>query len=314
MIVNRFAEEMDFPRDVVTTSRLDDGRDIGRTSPSPKPGASKRSRQSQYLSGESLSNRVSFYIDDVVVPSNSGDLTPDLRRQPSFKMFKDIVLGNESPALRRSIKSRSKVLRHHSDLSSMRKPSRLQRKRSANRRPLVRHESLERRTDNCGGGGRYLGADHHLRASSVRSSGRLRRQDSAISRHSSASRRSSPAVKLPRKDLPPKERRRRIVVLIVVLTCLFLVSCSVLAVIITLTHRSFHSSTYVPDNSSFLNISDTVRKQNEQHQNSLSREGETGGGLFNLFCSPERNQYGHFLPVSVRRLNTQPPNYCTASS
>jgi hypothetical protein len=49
---------------------------------------------------------------------------------------------------------------------------------------------------------------------------------------------------MPHKDLHPKERRRRIVVLVVVITFLFLVACSVLAVVVTLTHSSFHRNAY----------------------------------------------------------------------
>jgi hypothetical protein len=49
---------------------------------------------------------------------------------------------------------------------------------------------------------------------------------------------------MPHKELHPKERRRRIVVLMVVITFLFLVACSVLAVVVTLTHSSFHRNSY----------------------------------------------------------------------
>ena len=108
-----------------------------------------------------------------------------------------------------------RLTRHTSDLSHVSRPPRLQRKRSADSR---------RSTDS--------------------GSSRLKRQESNNSRKKSSD---DPGLKLPFKELPPKERRRRVVVVLVASTFVFLVACSVLAVVITLTHSSFHGNNYLPD-------------------------------------------------------------------
>ncbi|XP_063216819.1 uncharacterized protein LOC134527801 isoform X2 [Bacillus rossius redtenbacheri] len=234
MIANRFVED---------AISLDGNEPTARSMVALglRPGSARRLHASGMTHAESLSNRVSFFIDDAVTRADS---ECELRRE-----------REPSPLPRRGGGgARSKVSRHHSDLSAVRRPSRLQRRRSASRRPLARHESLER--------GASLRSTAH----------RVRRQDSAAS---SSRAQPTAAVLLPHKDLPPKERRRRIAVLIVLMTCLFIVTCSVLAVIVTLTHESFQSM--LPDQ----NETAGVRKQNEQHQNSLSRE-EGVAAPFNL--------------------------------
>ena len=218
MIVNRFAEEFD---DLDQSSRL------GVRS----AGGSRRSKNSD-SPRDFLANRVSFYMDDMVDDVEGS--APELRypRKPPQARSKSFRMAERKPV---------RLKRHTSDLSHVSKPPpRLQRKRSG------RRGSAESRTASC----RSTGSGNS----------RLKRQESNNSAKRSTSRRRSseePSIKLPFKELPPKERRRRIVVLLVASTFLFLVACSVLAVVITLTHTSFHGNAhYLPDNYPRDNYSD----------------------------------------------------------
>ncbi|KAJ9596655.1 hypothetical protein L9F63_012352 [Diploptera punctata] len=189
-------------------------------------GGSRRSKNSQTDSPRDfLANRVSFYMDDVVDDLQGS--APELRvpKRPQHARSKSFRTAERKPV---------RLTRHTSDVSHV--AGRLQRKRPG---------SAESRTASC----RSAGSNNS----------RLKRQESNSTKRSSCRRKSSvqSSVKLSFKELPPKERRRRVVVLLVGCTFLFLVACSVLAVVITLTHSSFHGKAhYLPDNYPRNNITE----------------------------------------------------------
>ncbi|PSN49626.1 hypothetical protein C0J52_12844 [Blattella germanica] len=288
MITNRFAEEFDEAIDQDECCRLQ----VSNSSLKPASG-SKRSRNSD-SPRDFLANRVSFYMDDVLASSidDVEGSAPDLRYQQNAKksnLHRSLMTRERS--FRMAERKPVRLARHTSDVCPGSRPQKLQRKRSANgsRRQNSRRGSY---------GGTVEKSDSRtmLRTGSYRSngsgSGKMRRQDSNST--GGGSKRSSnrkvlgndhheSGIKLPYKDLPPKERRRRIVVLMVVSTFLFLVVCSVLAVVVTLTHSSFNRNAYyLPDTAEHLypriNYSEksnfmfrNLRKENEEMVNAISR-------------------------------------------
>lgn len=201
-----------------------------------------------------LANRVSFYMDDVLPSSNdeADGSALDLRyKQSTQRLHHPRILMTRERSFRVGERKPVRLARHASDVCPSTRPQRLQRNRSINgRRP-------PRRRDSYGGTIDRSDSRPVVRSLSYRSTGsgngKIRRQDSSIisggSKRSSTRRESchlhrDSSFKLPHKELHPKERRRRIVVLMVISTFLFLVACSVLAVVVTLTHSSFHRNSY----------------------------------------------------------------------
>jgi hypothetical protein len=202
-----------------------------------------------------LANRVSFYMDDVLPSSNdeAEGSALDLRNKQSIqRLHHPKILIIRERSFSGGERKPVKLARHASDVCPSTRPQRLQRNRSIN-------GSRRQQRRRCSYGGTIQQSENRpiVRSLSYRStgigSGKMRRQDSicidggskrpSTRRESSHFRRSS-SFKLPHKELHPKERRRRIVVLMVISTFLFLVACSVLAVMVTLTHSSFHRSSY----------------------------------------------------------------------
>lgn len=215
---------------------------------------SKRQKNSDFPK-DFLANRVSFYMDDVLPsPNDQADGSVlDLRYQQSIKRCHHprIQLTRER-SFRISERKPVKLTRHASDVCPSSNAQRLQRNRSVNG-----GRRLPRRRGSYGGSIERSNSRTIERFLSLRSTGsdsaKMRHQESpsscGSSKRSSIRRESchfhrKSSLKMPHKELHPKERRRRIVVLMVVITFLFLVACSVLAVVVTLTHSSFHRNSY----------------------------------------------------------------------
>ncbi|XP_021923981.1 uncharacterized protein LOC110831850 [Zootermopsis nevadensis] len=202
-----------------------------------------------------LANRVSFYMDDILPSSNdeADGSALDLRYKQSIQRLQHPrILMTRERSFRVGERKPVRLVRHASDVCPSTRPQRLQRNRSING-----SRRTPRRRDSYGGTIERSEIRPVVRCFSYRSTGsgngRIRRQNSSSidggSKRSSTRRESchlhrNSSFKLPHKELHPKERRRRIVVLMVISTFLFLVVCSVLAVVVTLTHSSFHRNSY----------------------------------------------------------------------
>lgn len=201
-----------------------------------------------------LANRVSFYMDDVLPSSNdeADGSALDLRYKQSIKrLHHPRILMTRERSFRVGDRKPVRLSRHASDVCPSTNPYRLQRNRSINSK-----RGPPRRRGSYGGSIERPNSRTIVRSLSYRSTGsgngKIRRDSSSMdggSKRSSTRRESchlnrSSSFKMPHKELHPKERRRRIVVLMVIITFLFLVACSVLAVVVTLTHSSFHRNSY----------------------------------------------------------------------
>lgn len=249
MFANRFA------RDSYNCNGVDSDLFVEANDSSPRSVRGYKHPKHSDSPKDLLANRVSFYMDDVIPsPIEPADGSAmDLRYQPSIKRSHHprVQLTRER-SFRVGDRRPIRLSRHASDVCPSSNAQRLQRNRSINggrrlprrrgsyggsiersdSRTIERFLSLNR---NGGGSGKIRHQkSHSISGSSKRSS--IRRESCHFRRKSS--------LKMPHKALHPKERRRRIVVLMVVITFLFLVACSVLAVVVTLTHSSFHRSSY----------------------------------------------------------------------
>ena len=231
---------------------------------SPRPITGSKRQKNPDSPRDFLANRVSFYMDDVLPSSNdeADDSALDLRYQRSIKRLNHPrVLITRERSFRVGERKPVRLSRHASDVCPSSHPQRLQRNRSVNgsRRSPRRRGSYSgsiERSDS-----RTLVKSQSNRSTGS-GSGNLRRENSinstgglkpSTSRTESCHFQRTSSLKMPHKDLHPKERRRRIVVLMVVTTFLFLVACSVLAVVVTLTHSSFHRNSYdLPDTAEHL--------------------------------------------------------------
>jgi hypothetical protein len=246
MFANRFAA------DHYNCSNPNDTVFIQANDSSPRPIRGSRRLKHPDSPRDFLANRVSFYMDDI--PSSNDEVVGsvlDLRYQQSTKrlyhsrnlMTRSFRAGERKPV---------RLARHSSDVCPTTKRST---STSGSRRQ-------PRRRDSYGGSMDRSDSRAVVRSVSYRSNGndngKMRRQDSSNSKRSSTRRESDhihrkSSFKVPHKELHRKERRRRIVVLMVVSTFMFLVACSVLAVVVTLTHSSFHRSSYhLPDKAEHL--------------------------------------------------------------
>lgn len=253
MFANRFVT------DNYKCNNLENNQNLQTNDSSPRPiGGSKRQKNPD-SPRDFLANRVSFYMDDVLPSSNDevDGSALDLRYQKSLKRLHPprISIARDR-SFRVEERKPVRLSRHASDVCPSSHPHRLQRNRSVNgskRSPRRRGSyggSIERSDSrtlvnspsyrSTGNGSGNL-----RRGVSLNSSGGLKRSSS---RTESCQFQRTSSFKKPHKELHPKERRRRIVVLMVVSTFLFLVACSVLAVVVTLTHSSFHRNSYdLPD-------------------------------------------------------------------
>lgn len=243
MFANRFA------RDSYNYNVADGDLRVEANDSSPRSvrGSKRQPQPHSDCPKDFLANRVSFYMDEAANDQADGSAL-DLRYQQSIKrsQLPRAQLTRER-SLRGGERRSVKLSRHSSDVCPT-SHARLQRNRSVNGGRRV-----PRRRDSYGGSIERSDSTTIERFLSVRSAG----SGSARGRHErsrsfcgsskrSSTRRDSSHLqrKCSLKELHPKERRRRIVVLMVVTTFLFLVACSVLAVVVTLTHSSFHRNSY----------------------------------------------------------------------
>lgn len=249
MFANRFA------RDSYKCNNMDGDLCVQANDSSPRSvRGSKRQKHSDFPK-DFLANRVSFYVDEVLPSTNDqvDSSALDLRYQQSIKKSHHprVQLTRER-SFRVSDRKPVKLARHASDVCASSDAQRLQRNRSVNG-----SRRLPRRRGSYGGSIERSDSRTIERCLSLRSTGsgsaKIRHQESPTisgsSKRSSVRRESchfhrKSSLKMPHKELHPKERRRRIVVLMVAVTFLFLVACSVLAVVVTLTHSSFHRNSY----------------------------------------------------------------------
>jgi hypothetical protein len=258
MFANRFVT------DFYKCSNLENNLYIQKNDSSPRPVRGSKRQKNPDSPRDFLANRVSFYMDDVLPSSNDevDGSAVDLRYQKSTKKLHHArILIERERSFRVGEKKPVRLSRHSSDVSPSSHPQRLQRNRSVNG-----SKRSPRRRGSYSGSIERSDSRTLVKSLSYRStgsgSGNLRREDSTSS--SRGLKRSSSRIeschfqrtssfKMPHKELHPKERRRRIVVLMVISTFLFLVACSVLAVVVTLTHSSFHRNSYdLPDTAEHL--------------------------------------------------------------
>jgi hypothetical protein len=248
MFANRFA------RDSYNCNGVDGDLRVEANDSSPRSVRGSKRQTHSDSTKDFLANRVSFYMDEALPsPNDQADGSAlDLRYQQSIKrLHHPRVLLTRERSFRVGERRTVKLSRHASDVCPT-SHARLQRNRSVNG-----GKRLPRRRDSYGGSIERSDSRTIERFLSLHSTGsgsaKVRHQRShsvcGSSKRSSTRRDSShlhrkSSLKMPHKELHPKERRRRIVVLMVVITFLFLVACSVLAVVVTLTHSSFHRNSY----------------------------------------------------------------------
>jgi len=257
MFANRFVT------DNYKSSNLENSQNLQTNDSSPRPKRGSKRQKNPDSPRDFLANRVSFYMDDVLPSSYDevDDSALDLRYQKSLKKLHHprILIARER-SFKVGERKPVRLSRHASDVCPSSHPQKLQRNRSVNG-----SKRSPRRRGSYSGSIERSDSRTLVKSASYRSNGNgswnLRREDSLkssggskpSSRTESCHFQRTSSFKTPHKELHPKERRRRIVVLMVVSTFLFLVACSVLAVVVTLTHSSFHRKSYdFPDTAEHL--------------------------------------------------------------
>lgn len=249
MFANRFVT------DNYKNNNLENNQYLQTNDSSPRPVTGSKRQKNPDSPRDFLANRVSFYMDDVLPSSYDevDDSALDLRYQKSLKrLHHPRILITRERSFRVGERKPVKLSRHASDVCPSSHPQKLQRNRSVNG-----SKRSPRRRGSYSGSIERSDSRTLVKSASYRSngngSGDLRREDSlkssggskpSSSRTESCQFQRTSSFKTPHKELHPKERRRRIVVLMVVSTFLFLVACSVLAVVVTLTHSSFHRKSH----------------------------------------------------------------------